>query len=122
MENKRILIIDDEGFFVEPIKMFLKKYGFEIIVASDGISGLQKARKESPDLIMLDLMLPGIDGFLICRLLKFDEKYRHIPVVIVSAKDSERDKNLGKECGADMYITKPVDPRNLLKTISNLLA
>lgn len=122
MENKRILIVDEEGFFVAPIKMFLEKNGFETIVASDGISGLQKARKESPDLILLDLMLPGIDGFLVCRLLKFDEKYRHIPIVIISAKDSERDKKLGKECGADMYLTKPVDPRNVLKTIRNFLA
>lgn len=122
MENYRVLIVDDEKFFVQPIKMFLEKKGFQIIVADDGISGLQKARHDTPDVILLDLMLPGIDGFLVCRLLKFDEKYKDIPVIIVSAKNGQKDKELGEKCGAEMYLTKPIDPQSLVNSIGEVLS
>ncbi len=117
----KILIVDDEKFFVEPIKLILQKNGFEVIVAWDGMSGLKVARTQNPDIIMLDLMLPGISGYQVCRLLKFDEQYEHIPIIMVSAMDSERDYKLGQQTGADLYITKPVSPDKLIKEIKQLL-
>ncbi len=119
--KKRILIVDDEKFFVEPIKLILEKNGFDVLVAYDGMSGLKMARTQLPDLIMLDLMLPGISGYQVCRLLKFDEKYEHIPIIMVSAMDSERDYQLGQQTGADLYITKPIVPDRLLEEINSLI-
>ncbi len=113
MENKTILIIDDEEFFIEPIKMYFKGKGFSIITAEDGLAGLNRARSESPDAIILDLMLPVINGFQVCRLLKYDGQYRSIPVTIVSAKDTEHDRQLVEESGADLFITKPVNPADI---------
>ncbi len=120
--NNKILIVDDEEFFIQPIKILLERNGFEIFVANDGMAGLQKARDVKPDLIMLDLMLPGIDGYQICRLLKFDDKFKSIPVMIVTAKDTERDKELGIKSGADSYMTKPLNPSELIGEISKLIA
>ncbi len=120
--GKKILIVDDEEFFIQPIKILLERNGFEIFTANDGMNGLQQARKLRPDLIMLDLMLPGLDGYQVCRLLKYDEKFKDIPVVIVSAKDTDHDKQLGIKSGADSYITKPVNPSQLISEFSNLLA
>ncbi|MFQ6607312.1 MAG: response regulator transcription factor [Fidelibacterota bacterium] len=117
MDNKKVLIIDDERFFIEPIKMFLEKQGILIVTAEDGITGLNLARSETPDAIILDLMLPVINGYQVCRLLKFDNQYRSIPVIIVSAKDTEDDRKLGEQSGADMYLTKPVDPADVFKQI-----
>ncbi len=118
---KKILIVDDEDFFIQPIKMLLERAGYEIHVANDGMSGLTKARLVKPDLIMLDLMLPGMDGYQICRLLKFDEQFRNIPIVIVSAKDTDRDRELGKTSGADQYLTKPINPQELIMLFKRLL-
>ena len=121
MAKRKILIIDDENFFVEPLKMYLNRSGFETVAAADGMSGLKMARQEKPDLIILDLMLPGISGFEVCRLLKFDSRFQKIPIVIVSAKDTEKDKSLGKKSGAELYLTKPLDPKMLIERINGLL-
>ncbi|MFQ6677188.1 MAG: response regulator transcription factor [Fidelibacterota bacterium] len=121
MENKKILFIDDEEFFIKPIQMYLESKGLTVVIAEDGISGLNLARSESPDAIILDLMLPVIDGYHVCRLLKFDNQYRHIPIVIVSAKDTDRERDLGKQSGADLYVTKPVDPENLYEQLKAYL-
>jgi len=96
--------------------------GSTVITAEDGMSGLNLAKSASPDVIILDLMLPVIDGYQVCRLLKFDNQYRNIPVIIVSAKDTENDKNIGKQSGADLYITKPVDSSDIYEKIKGLLA
>ena len=84
---KRILIVDDEKFFIEPVKRLLESHGYEIFIAYDGITGLSLAREITPDLIMLDLMLPGMNGYQVCRLLKYDKQLQDTPIVIVSAKD-----------------------------------
>lgn len=121
MAKKKILIVDDENFFIAPIKQFLEANGFETITANDGFSGLKIARIESPDLILLDLMLPKLNGFQVCRLLKFDDKYKHIPIIIASAKDTKKDKELGKSCGSDMYLTKPINAITLAENINSVL-
>ena len=106
---KRILIVDDEKFFIEPVKRLLESLGYEIFIAYDGITGLSLAREITPDLIMLDLMLPGMNGYQVCRLLKYDKQLQDTPVVIVTAKDSERDREVGIESGAELYLVKPLD-------------
>lgn len=103
------------------VKMQLEANGFKVLTAKDGQEGLDKARKENPDLIILDLMLPRIDGYKVCRMLKFDEKYKKIPVIIYTARAQEADEKLGYEVGADAYMTKPFDPKKLLARINELL-
>jgi len=118
---KKILIVDDEVQLVEMIKMRLDASGYQVIFAHDGQEGLDKAKKEKPDLMILDLMLPKIDGYKVCRMLKFDEKYKQIPIILFSARAQEEDKKMGQEVGADAYITKPFDPQALLGKIKELL-
>lgn len=121
MPKKRILLIEDEADMVYALNLQLEAANCEVLSASDGQAGLDMARKEKPDLIILDLMLPKIDGYKICRLLKFDEKYKKIPIIMFTARAQEQDKKLGQEVGADAYITKPFDSKVLLDKISALL-
>ena len=118
---KRILLVDDERDLVETVTFRLEANNYEVLVASDGQEGLNKARTEKPDLIILDLMLPKIDGYKVCRMLKFDEHYKAIPIIMFTAKAQQKDEDLGKEMGADAYVTKPFEPEILLKKISELL-
>lgn len=119
--KKKILLVDDEQDMVYAVKMQLEANGFKVLTAQDGQEGLDKARKENPDLIILDLMLPKIDGYKVCRMLKFDEKYKNIPVIIYTARAQEADEKLGYEVGANAYMTKPFDPKKLLAKINELL-
>lgn len=120
-EKKRILVIEDEEAMVDLVKMRLEANGYEVITAYDGQEGLDKARKLEPDLIILDLMLPKMDGYKVCGLLKADTRYSKIPVIMFTAKVQEDDVKLGKEVGADAYITKPFEPQTLLGEIEALL-
>ena len=123
MSPKKILIVDDEADLVETIRFPLELEGFKVLAAYNGEEGLNQARTEKPDLILLDLMLPKLDGYKICRLLKFDDRYKHIPIFMLTAKTQEKDKILGKETGADEYFTKPFDIDGLIAKIkSNLIA
>ena len=120
-DKKRILIVDDESSMVEMVKMRLEANNYEVLAAYDGQSGLETAKKEKPDLIILDLMLPRIDGYKVCRMLKFDEKYKMIPIIMFTARAQETDKKTGEEVGADAYITKPFEAQILLGKIKELL-
>ena len=120
--KKKILIVDDESDIVELLSLRLESEGFEVISAGDGYTALDKARKDKPDLIILDLMLPKINGYKVCRILKFDEKHKGIPIIIFTARGQEQDKQLGKEVGADAYLVKPFEPQILMKTINKLLS
>lgn len=123
MNNKktRILLIEDDLDMAEAIRLRLEANDFEIIVAHDGMEGLNKARTENPDLIILDVMLPKLDGFNLCRMLKFDEKHKSILIIILSAKVQKTDIERGKEVGADAYITKPFKAEELLAKIKELI-
>jgi len=121
MDKKRILIVDDQKDIVELIRFKLENEGFECLVAFDGEEGLQKAKKEDPDLILMDIMMPKINGYQVCRLLKSDENYKNIPIIMLSAKDQESDKFWGKESGADDYITKPFNFEELFQKIQGYL-
>ncbi len=118
----KILIVDDEADIVLVVERRLTLQGYEVISASTGYAGLNKARSEHPDLILLDLMLPGIDGNQICAMLKRDLRYRDIPIVILSAKSQLKDIEVSMQCGADAYIAKPFDHQTLLSQVETLLA
>ena len=121
MEKKKILLVDDERDLVETVTFRLEASGYEVLPAYDGQEGLDKARKEKPDLIILDLMLPRMHGYKVCRMLKFDEKYKKIPIIMFTARAQQSDIEMGKEVGADAYITKPFEPQALLDKIEELL-
>jgi len=121
MERKKILLVDDEKDLVETLSFRLEANGFEVLISHDGQEGLEKARNDNPDLIILDLMLPRLDGYKVCRMLKFDEKYKNIPIIMFTARAQEADKRMGQEVGADAYITKPFEPQVLLGKIKELL-
>lgn len=118
----RILIVDDEPDLLTVLRFGLEVEGFEVIEASDGEQGLTMARESSPDLMVLDLMLPRMDGYKVCRALKFDERYRRIPIFILSARSGETDRQLAMDVGADTYITKPYDMRDLVTRIRARIA
>jgi DNA-binding response OmpR family regulator len=117
----RILVVDDERLIATLLKDLLETDQYEVLIAMDGEEGLNKARSSQPDLIILDIMLPRIDGFRICRLLKFDLKYRHIPILMLSARAGVKDQEISVQSGADAYMVKPFAPRELLARIGELL-
>jgi DNA-binding response OmpR family regulator len=117
MNTRKILVVDDEVDLVETVRFPLEMEGFDVLVSYNGEDALNQARKEKPDLIILDLMLPKLDGYKVCRLLKFDEKYKHIPILMLTAKTQEKDKILGMETGADDYITKPFEMDYLMEKV-----
>jgi len=121
MDKKRILIVEDERDIVETIQFRLELEGLECLVAYDGEEALVKAKKENPHLILLDVMMPKINGYQVCRLLKSDQEYSHIPIIMLTAKAQESDKFWGKESGADDYLTKPFEMEKLIQKIQGYL-
>jgi DNA-binding response OmpR family regulator len=115
-------MIEDEADFVEFLKMRLEANGYEVVAAVDGKDGFEKARSEKPDLILLDLMLPKVDGYWVCNFLKHDTRFSSIPVIILTAKTGEASVKLAKDCGADEYMQKPFEVDDLLSKISGLLS
>ena len=122
MNSKKILIVDDEADLVETVRFPLEMEGYHVLVSYNGEDALNQARKEKPDLILLDLMLPKLDGYKVCRLLKFDDRYKHIPILMLTAKTQEKDKALGMETGANEYITKPFEMDDLLRKVKAYLS
>ena len=121
-EKPRILLVDDEPSIVKMVGKRLEIEGFDVIVAMDGQEGLTKAQTEHPDLIILDLMLPTLNGYEVCTTLKRDISYRKIPIVLFTAKTQDKDEKLGMECGANAYVRKPFRAQELLEKIHTLLA
>ena len=121
MPKEKILIVDDERNIVEALKYTLTKDGFRIVVAYDGAKAVELARRELPDVIVLDWMLPELDGLDVCRTLKHDDRTRHIPILMLTVKSDETDKVLGLEMGADDYMTKPFGSRELVARIKAVL-
>jgi DNA-binding response OmpR family regulator len=115
--SPKILVVDDEADLVSVLRFGLEVEGFEVISASDGEQGLSLARERSPALMLLDLMLPKLDGYKVCRALKFDERYRTMPIFILSARSGDDDRRLALEMGADAFITKPYEMRELVARI-----
>ncbi len=121
MHKKRILLVEDEKDMVYAVTLQLEANGYEVLAAYDGREAFEKAHKEKPDLIILDVMLPKMDGYKVCGLLKKDTRYAKIPIIMFTARVQEGDIKIGKEMGADAYITKPFEPQALLSKIHELL-
>jgi len=119
--KSKILVVDDEPDAVELIEFNLKAAGYDVITATDGEEALEKARSSNPSLIVLDLMLPEVDGLEVCKILRRNGPTSGIPIVMVTAKAAEIDRVLGLELGADDYVTKPFSPRELILRIKRLL-
>jgi DNA-binding response OmpR family regulator len=120
-DKKRILVVDDEPDLVETVKCRLEANQYEVLIATDGQAGLTAARQTHPDLVILDLMLPKMNGYEVCTMLKQDGQYEAIPVVLFTAKVQAKDEQIGRDCGANAYIRKPFQSKELLETIQSLL-
>ena len=118
---KKILVVDDEAQLVDMVKIRLEANNYLVLTAFDGQEGLEKAYKDNPDLIILDLMLPQMDGYKVCGLLKADTRYNKIPIIMFTARAQDSDKKMGEKVGADAYITKPFEPEELIAKIKALL-
>ncbi|NOZ25800.1 MAG: response regulator [Nitrospirae bacterium] len=117
----RILVAEDSMTDLQFIKNALKETGYEILTASDGDEAEQKVRSESVDLIILDVVMPKKNGFQVCRSLKRDEKYSHIPIIMITSKTQDSDRFWGLKQGADEYVTKPFEPADLLNAVKKHL-
>ena len=118
---KKILIVDDEQDIVESLKFVLENYDYTCYCAYNGEDGLKLAREISPDLIILDVMMPKINGYKISRLLKYDNKYKDIPILMITARSQEEDKVIGEETGANEYITKPFNVDFVVEKVKSYL-
>lgn len=121
MARQTILVIEDEEAISDTLAYNLQKEGFEVIIADDGASGIEKARTTIPDLIVLDLMMPGMDGFQVCRTLRSDPATEHIKILMLTARSAESDEIIGFNMGADDYVTKPFKMRALVHRLRALL-
>jgi DNA-binding response OmpR family regulator len=120
--GKKILVIEDDAIALRLIEYTLRKEGYEVLLAKDGLEGISKAQSEEPDLLILDIMLPGIDGYEVCYRLRSESQTAHLPVLMLSGKAQEIDKATGLKVGADDYVTKPAAPRELVSRVESLLA
>jgi DNA-binding response OmpR family regulator len=121
MAKGKILVVDDEIYIVHILDFSLGMEGYEVLTALDGEQAVEKARAEHPDLIVLDIMMPKLDGYETCKILKAGDDTKGIPVILLSAKGRNIDQKIGFEVGADDYITKPFSPRKLVERINALL-
>ena len=117
-QNTNVLIVDDEPVEVALLERILDREGYQVTTASQADHGLQMAMDHKPDLIILDVMMPLINGYNFCQLIKNEEDSRHIKIVMVTARDEIEDIEIGMQMGADAYLTKPIDTQELLRTIS----
>ena len=118
MAHKKILVVDDEKKIVDIVKAYLERDGYRVIVAYDGRLALQMARSESPELIVLDLMLPEVSGWDVCRSLRTES---NVPIIMLTARDDDSDKIVGLELGADDYVIKPFNPKELVSRVRAVL-
>ncbi len=121
MKKGKILVVDDEVNITQILEFSLGAEGYQVVTAANGEEAVDKARKEQPDLIVLDIMMPRIDGYEACRILKSNPVTKNIPIVLLTAKGRDIDKRLGYEVGAEDYVIKPFSPNKLIERIQELL-
>ena len=118
---KKILIADDEAEIIFLLKRRLIKSGYEVLDADNGAKAVMIAERDRPDLIILDVMMPEMNGVQICRRLKSNPAYQAIKIILLTARDQQKDKDIGKEAGADDYVTKPFEPDDLIKKVKDFV-
>lgn len=119
---KKILVVEDDPVALRLIEYTLGQGGYQVVTAANGLEGMRKAKQEAPDLIILDVMLPGLDGFEVCHRLRSDPETAHVPIMMLSAKAQEVDKATGLKTGADYYLVKPAAPSEIMNQVETLLA
>jgi len=119
--DKKILVIEDDPPTLRLVTCTLRQEGYQVLTATNGLTGIRKAQNENPDLVLLDVMLPGIDGFEICHRLRAETQTAGLPIILVSAKAQEIDKTVGLKVGADDYISKPWQRSELTAKIADVL-
>lgn len=120
-ENKKILVVDDDPYILMSLEFLLKKHGYDVMVARNGTEALDIVEKQVPQVVLLDIMMPDVDGYAICKHIKSHKKLKDAKVVFMSAKSKESDIQKGYDLGASLYITKPFSTRQLLKQVQELL-
>jgi DNA-binding response OmpR family regulator len=121
MDNKKVLVVDDDPYILMSLEFLMQKNGFRVMVARNGSEALSLIASQVPDLILLDIMMPDVDGYSICRQVKSNPEWKHIQVVFLSAKTREADIQKGLDLGASLYVVKPFSTRDLMKKIKLLL-
>lgn len=117
---KKILIVDDEPNILMSLDFLMRKEGYEVFIARDGAEALDILKRELPDIIVLDIMMPNVDGYEVCQHVKNNESTNHIKIIFLTAKSKKEDIEKGYEMGADLYLTKPFSTRNLVKKVKEL--
>ena len=120
MEKEKILIVDDEPSILMSLEFLMHKEGYQVFIARDGAEALDTINKHTPDIIILDIMMPEVDGYEVCQLVKTNPSTSHIKVIFLSAKSKKEDIEKGLEMGADLYLTKPFSTRTLMSQIKSL--
>ena len=118
---KKILVVDDDPYILMSLEFLMKKNGFEVMVARNGTEALEILEQRLPELVLLDIMMPDVDGYEICRHIKKSSRLKHIKVIFMSAKSKEADIKKGIDLGAELYITKPFSTRDLMKLVKELI-
>lgn len=118
---KKVLIVDDEPNIVMSLEFLMRKNSFEVFIARNGTEAMDLLGKEVPDLILLDIMMPDMNGYEICRHVKNTDRFQHTKVILISAKSRQADIEMGKSVGADLYVTKPFSTKNLIKQINEII-
>ena len=121
MADAKVLLVDDDPVILKLLQVNFEMEGYTVLTANDGVEGLEKARAERPDVVILDIMMPRMDGLEVTRELKGDDSTKEMPILLLSAKAQASDIQLGRDVGADDYLTKPFDPLELLERVSEIL-
>ena len=120
--TKKILVVDDDPYILMSLEFLMKKNGFDVMVARNGTEALEIVEKQVPDIVLLDIMMPDVDGYAICKHIKNSKKLKDAKVVFMSAKSKETDIQKGYDLGASLYVTKPFSTRQLLKQVQELIS
>ena len=120
--DTKILVIEDDPVGLRYVRFTLEKHGYQVISAGNGLEGLRKARTEEPDLVILDLMLPGMDGYEICHRLRAEPATARLPILMFSARSQDSDIAVGQQVGANDYLTKPAEPSEIIRRVEGLLS
>ncbi len=120
-DSKKILVVDDDPYILMSLEFLMKKNGFDVMVARNGTEALEIVEKQVPDIVLLDIMMPDVDGYAICKHIKGSKKLKEAKVVFMSAKSKESDIQKGYDLGASLYVTKPFSTRQLLKQVQELM-
>jgi two-component system alkaline phosphatase synthesis response regulator PhoP len=121
MARAKVLVVDDEEYIQHILNFSFCAEGYEVVTASDGEEGVSKARDEKPDIIVMDIMMPKMDGYEACKQIKTDPQTKDIPVILLTAKGRDADRKLGIEVGADDYVVKPFSPGRLIERVEGIM-